>query len=282
MAPAPTASPASPHRPSWGHPAAGGAALAAAWGVWAGLRPGMPPLFKGSPSLGRCHMAAPSARPEPARPGPRCPDLVPARARSLGGCDRRLGRAAAGAVGQPQALCWGDAAGPLLSGSPTALSLRLQGCARGRVLWEGAVGGWWDPAPTRCPGAAAPRSRQPRGLRLWLMLKPTDVSAGPCLLSAAPLLGAGGCCSAFLPGAGPARPPQLKKAAGLARAEGRQRSGPLHPSRPPCTLWGCPEARLPPVPGSGQARLVEVAAAACPARPVRPASRAGTRRVARF
>lgn len=142
LAPAPTASPASPHRPSWGHPAAGGAALAAARGVWAGLWPGMPPLFKGSPSLGPCHMAAPSARPEPARPGPRCPDLVPARARSRGGCDRRLGRAAAGAVGQPHGAV------------PAAAGLRAG---------QGAVGGWWDPAPIRCPGAAAPRSWQPVG-----------------------------------------------------------------------------------------------------------------------
>lgn len=164
---------------------------------------------------------------------------------------------------------------PVPWGSPTALSLRLQGCVQGRVLWEG--GG------TQLP-YAAPEQRPPAAGSPWAAAL-VNVKANRRQRRALPpprSPSARG-CFAFLPRAGPARPPQLKKAAGLARARRASSAlGPCTPPGPRARSGGALGCISPPVPGSGQARLLEVAAAACPAWPVRPASRAGSAHPAGF
>lgn len=107
--------------------------------------------------------------------------------------ERGHGEAATAGLAGLQPVPWGSP-GPCAGVTPLppccGAAPRRCPCGCGAACRAGCCGRVVGPSSHTLPRSSGPPQLAARGLRLWLMLKPTDVSAGPCLLPAAPLLGA--------------------------------------------------------------------------------------------
>lgn len=103
------------------------------------------------------------------------------------------GEAATAGLAGLQPVPWGSP-GPCAGVTPLppccGAAPRRCPCGCRAACRAGCCGRVVGPSSHTLPRSSGPPQLAARGLRLWLMLKPTDVSAGPCLLPAAPLLGA--------------------------------------------------------------------------------------------
>lgn len=180
-----------------------------AWGklVWQqpgacglGSGQGWTSLFEGSPSLGRCHMAAlisAGGAHAPWGDGRRAGVTSSLQEPwSLGGSDRGARKRAAGGGSAAAGRSCVAPPGPVLGGqhrplpccgaAPAALAMQLQGCWQDRVPQRGqrAVGAGMPKTPALPWGSGCrlPAGWQPHRLLLWLMLKPgRRQCAWPCL-----------------------------------------------------------------------------------------------------